>query len=341
MHLDVCGLGNALVDALVVLDEGEVIKRHGLKRGTMHLVNHDRWEEVYAEVKAGKVELHPGGSCANAVSTVALLGGNASFCGLVGEDELGRVYRAKLQETLSGTHLVSRNSVQTGKCLSLVSSVDAERTMLTDLGGTTELLPADLPFEAIEHASWLHITGYLFTGGSVGDAAMEAMDRALHAGTRISLDVGDTFVIDHFRDTVAHVIRRYADAVFLNEEEASHLIGGGDAALALHEVGQWADTVIVKLGKRGSLVRHEGLVYPVEAHAVAAVDTTGAGDAYAGGFLFGLTRGWPIHACGRLASAVAAMTVGQVGGVIRDQEQLRELLPSIAPAALAEVQPLL
>jgi len=334
MHLDVCGLGNALTDALVVLDDREVIARHGLKRGTMHLVSHQRWEEVYGEVKGGGVELHPGGSCANAVSTVALLGGNASFCGLVGEDELGNVYRGKLLETLGQTHLVSRPEVQTGKCLSLVSSQDAERTMLTDLGGTTALLPSDLPFEAIENASWLHITGYLFTGGTVGDAAMEAMDRALHAGTRISLDVGDTFVIDHFRDAIANVIRRYADAVFLNEEEASRLIGGGDAALALHEVGKWADTVVVKLGKRGSLIQHHGEIFPVEALSVAAVDTTGAGDAYAGGFLFGLTRGWPVQACGRLASAVAAMTVGQLGGVIRDRERLRDLLPRVAPNAV-------
>lgn len=333
MHFDVCGLGNALVDALVVLDDADVVARHDLKRGTMHLVSHDRWDGVYAEVRDGSVEMHPGGSCANAVSTVALLGGNATFCGLVGEDDLGGIYRRKLEETLGTSHLVSRSGIQTGKCLSLISSADAERTMLTDLGGTTGLGTGELPFEVIENARWLHITGYLFTGGSIGDAAMEAMDRALHAGTRISLDVGDTFVIDHFSDAIKTVIRRYADAVFLNEDEASRLIGGGDAALALHEVGHWADTVVVKLGKRGSLIRHEGVVYPVEAHPVAAVDTTGAGDAYAGGFLYGLTHGWPIQACGRLASGVAALTVGQIGGVIRDQEKLRGLLPTVSGGA--------
>ena len=333
MHYDVCGLGNALVDALVVLDDAAVISRHDLKRGTMHLVSHDRWERVYGEVRGDSVELHPGGSCANAVSTVALLGGTATFCGLVGQDDLGGVYRKKLEETLGQSCLVSRAGIQTGKCLSLISNVDAERTMLTDLGGTTGLLTQELPFEVIENARWLHITGYLFTGGTVGDAAMEAMDRALHAGTRISLDVGDTFVIDHFAEPIKTIIRRYADAVFLNEDEASRLIGGGDAALALHEVGQWADTVVVKLGKRGSLIRHGGVVYPVEAHPVAAVDTTGAGDAYAGGFLYGLTRGWPIQACGRLASGVAALTVGQVGGVIRDQDKLRGLLPSLSSSA--------
>ena len=327
MQFDVCGLGNALVDALVVLDDADVIARHDLKRGTMHLVSHERWDGVYSEVQGPEVEMHPGGSCANAVSTVAMLGGSATFCGLVGQDALGGVYSKKLTETLGQHHLVSRGGIQTGKCLSLVSTSDAERTMLTDLGGTTGLGTTELPFEVIENANWLHITGYLFTGGSIGDAAMEAMDRALHAGTRISLDVGDTFVIEHFSDAIRTVIRRYADAVFLNEEEASHVIGGGDAALALHEVGKWADTVVVKLGKRGSLIRHEGVVYPVEAKTIHTVDTTGAGDAYAGGFLYGLTRGWPIQACGRLGSSVAALTVGQLGGVIRDREKLRSLLP--------------
>ncbi len=327
MPFDVCGLGNALVDALVVLDDTDVIARHDLKRGTMHLVSHERWDGVYSEVRGPSVQMHPGGSCANAVSTVAMLGGRATFCGLVGRDDLGGVYAKKLQETLGQHHLVSRDGVQTGKCLSLVSSADAERTMLTDLGGTTSLGQSELPFEVIENARWLHITGYLFTGGSIGDAAMEAMDRALHAGTRISLDVGDTFVIEHFSEAIQTVIRRYADVVFLNEEEASTLIGGGDAALALHEVGQWADTVVVKLGRRGSLIRHEGLVYPIEALPVHAVDTTGAGDAYAGGFLYGLARGWPIQACGQLGSAVASMTVGQLGGVVRDRALLRSLLP--------------
>ena len=332
MHFDVCGIGNALLDALVVLDDRELIRSHALKRGTMHLVNHDRWQGVYGELAGQHIEMYPGGSCANAVSTVALLGGKATFCGLLGDDELGGVYERTMNEVLGQTHLVKRNGVQTGKCLSLISSDDAERTMLTDLGGTTTLTNDDIPAGVVENSAWLHVTGYLFTGGSVGDAAMAAMDRAIQAGTRISIDVGDTFVIDHFRDPIAHIIRRYADAVFLNEDEASRLIGGGDAALALHEVGEWADTVVVKLGKRGSLVRHEGVVYPVEAQTVAAVDTTGAGDAYAGGFLYGMTRGWPIQACGRLASAVAALTVGQVGAVIRDRQKLQELLPMVTPA---------
>jgi len=321
MTCDVFGLGNALVDALVVTDDLELVRKHGLQRGTMHLVSDARWRAVYGEVPRDEVELHPGGSGANSVSMVAMLGGKSTFCGLVGADQLGQTYAQRLAEVLGEHHLRTREDVATGKCLSIISRDDAERTMLTDLGGAMELGPTDLPVEAVETATWLHITGYLFTGGQMGEAAMLALERALRAGTRISFDVADAFVIQHCRETVEKVIRDYADVVFMNEEEA-RLLAGTDAADAVHKVGAWTDTAVVKLGKRGSIIKKGETIIPIEAVPVEAVDTTGAGDAYAGGFLYGLARGWELEACGHLASAVAGLTVSQVGGVVRDQQRL-------------------
>jgi len=321
MTCDVFGLGNALVDALVVTDDLELVRKHGLQRGTMHLVSDARWRAVYGEVPRDDVELHPGGSGANSVSMVAMLGGKSTFCGLVGADQLGQTYAQRLAEVLGEHHLRTREDVATGKCLSIISRDDAERTMLTDLGGAMELGPTELPVEAVETATWLHITGYLFTGGQMGEAAMLALERALRAGTRISFDVADAFVIQHCRETVEKVIRDYADVVFMNEEEA-RLLAGTDAADAVHKVGAWTDTAVVKLGKRGSIIKKGETIIPIEAVPVEAVDTTGAGDAYAGGFLYGLARGWELEACGHLASAVAGLTVSQVGGVVRDQQRL-------------------
>ncbi len=321
MTCDVFGLGNALVDALVVTDDLELVRKHGLQRGTMHLVSDARWRAVYGEVPRDEVELHPGGSGANSVSMVAMLGGKSTFCGLVGADQLGQTYAQRLAEVLGEHHLRTREDVATGKCLSIISRDDAERTMLTDLGGAMELGPTELPVEAVETATWLHITGYLFTGGQMGEAAMLALERALRAGTRISFDVADAFVIQHCRETVEKVIRDYADVVFMNEEEA-RLLAGTDAADAVHKVGAWTDTAVVKLGKRGSIIKKGETIIPIEAVPVEAVDTTGAGDAYAGGFLYGLARGWELEACGHLASAVAGLTVSQVGGVVRDQQRL-------------------
>jgi sugar/nucleoside kinase (ribokinase family) len=259
---------------------------------------------------------------------VAMLGGKSTFCGLVGADELGEAYASRLGEILGEHHLRTRGDVATGKCLSIISQDDAERTMLTDLGGAMELAAKELPVEAVETATWLHLTGYLFTGGQMGDAAMLALERAKRAGTSISFDVADAFVIQTCRETVEKVIRDYADVVFMNEEEA-RLLAGTDASDAVHKVSEWTETAVVKLGKRGSIIKRGELVISIDPVPVDAVDTTGAGDAYAGGFLYGLARGWELEACGHLASAVASLTVAQVGGVVRDQKTLREVLATV------------
>lgn len=332
MKYDLCGLGNALVDALVLVDDDSILHRHELRRGTMHLVDDARWQRVFEEVRAGGVELHPGGSCANAICTAALLGARSTFLGMVGQDALGATYGERLAEALGQHELRTNSAVATGKCLSLVSRRDAERTMLTDLGAAMTMRVDDLPNRIIEDSRWLHITGYLFTGGDMPKAAEAALERALLSGTRISFDLGDAFVIQHFRPAVERVIERYADLVFMNEEEA-RLLSGGDAAHALHEVGNHVETVVVKLGRRGSLVKRGDDVIPIEAKIVPAVDTTGAGDAYAGGFLFGLCRGWSLERCGHLASAVAALTVTRVGGVVRDRDALAALVSEVAGAS--------
>ena len=324
MDYELFGLGNALVDALVVVDERELVERHELKRGTMHLVSDERWQAVYGEIRGDDVEMHPGGSCANAVSTAAHLGAVSSFCGLVGTDPLGQTYESRLKDVLGGHHLVTRDNEPTGKCLSLISTADAERTMLTDLGVSMQLSPREVPLEAIGRARWLHVTGYLFTGDTMAEAAIAALDKALQVGTRISVDLGDPFVIQHFRERVDRVIERYADLVFMNEDEAM-MLSGGTPLEALHALERHVETVVLKLGRRGSLVQHQGKLFPVEACLVDAVDTTGAGDAYAGAFLFGLTRGLDPLNCGRIASEVAGLTVAQVGGVVRDIPLLREL----------------
>lgn len=334
MSYDVFGLGNALVDALVVLDDHDIVRRHELHRGTMHLVNDARWQGVFDEVRELDVQMHPGGSCANTVSTVARLGAASTFCGLVGQDVLGDTYGARLAEIFGTHHLVTRAGAPTGKCLSLVSEADAERTMLTDLGAAMELDPGEVPLDAVEASRWLHITGYLFTGGKMADAARAALDRALRVGTKVSLDVGDGFVLEHFREPVQQVLERYVDIVFMNEEEARHM-GDGDPLAGMLAVAQHVGTVVLKVGAKGSLIRHEGTLIPIEAVPVKAVDTTGAGDAYAGGFLYGVVRGWDLARCGRLGSEVAALTVAQVGGVVRDQALLAAAVARVAPGLAA------
>jgi sugar/nucleoside kinase (ribokinase family) len=339
LDVDVFGLGNALVDALVLLDDdAPLLQRHGLWRGTMHLVDDARWHAVFSEVREHATEIHAGGSCANAVSTVSLLGGSGTFAGMVGDDALGATYERRLSEVLGVHHLRVRRGAPTGKCLSLVSRKDAERTMLTDLGTAMDLQPGELAPELPGRAGIFHLTGYLFTGGRMPETARMALDAAREAGVRISFDVADGFVVKGFRPVVDEIIENYASVVFMNEQEA-RLLGDGDPMRALHRIGGRVDTVVLKLGRRGSIVKNGEGIVPVEAVRVHAVDSTGAGDAYAGGFLFGLARGWDPGRCGRLASAAAALTVAQVGGVLRDAERLRRLAAAFETEAAAPPPP--
>jgi sugar/nucleoside kinase (ribokinase family) len=319
--IDVAGLGNALVDALVLLPEDTVLTELGLNRGTMHPVDHSAWESAYATVKELGVEIQSGGSCANSIAVLGLLGAETTFCGQVGDDEFGRLYATRLVEACGRHSLHVADQGNTGKCLSLISTVDAERTLMTDLGAAIALPHIGEFEETIRDARLLHVTGYLFLGGPMRDAAMSALKAAKAAGIPISLDVADPFVIGMVKDLMWEVVRDYADIVFLNQEEAFALTGKKDAQ-ALAEVARHCPTTIVKLGARGSLVCHEGDVFEVPVYPVDAVDTTGAGDCYAAGYLYGWTQGWNPAKSGELGSRIAALTVAQIGAVVRDRDQL-------------------
>lgn len=328
MTLDVAGIGNALVDALVIVEDDGILAELGLVRGTMHPVDHDRWMAAYERLRHHKVAFESGGSCANTVSTVGLLGGRAIYCGHVGDDQMGHMYAKKVTEACGAHALRFTSARATGKCLSIISAGDAERTMLTDLGAATELPDIGDFARHIEQARIVHFEGYTLLGGATHQCALDAMRRAKAAGARVSFDASDPFVVRTVRDHVWEVVEQYTDVVFLNAEEATDLSGGLSPEQAIVHVAEKArvTTVVVKLGARGSLVMHDGQLTEIPVRRVRAVDTTGAGDAYAGGFLFGLVNGWPIEDCGRLASAVAALTVSQVGAVVKDRAALAAVL---------------
>ncbi|MCB9662559.1 MAG: adenosine kinase [Alphaproteobacteria bacterium] len=333
MTYDVAGLGNALMDALVVVDDAEaLLDRLGLVRGTMHPVDHAEWEAVHKEVAHLDVVLESGGSCANTIATVGRLGARAVYRGQVGDDALGQTYADRLADAC-GEHLLRVSSdAPTGKCLSIVSRQDAERTMVTDLGASV-LLPDLGGFADVLRSTRIaHFTGYTLLGGAMEGVVRQALPLARDAGALVSVDVADPFVVGQLRDTLWRVLAAYADVVFLNAEEARALTDRTPehaAETIASEAG--VKTVVVKLGSRGSLVLHDGEAHEIGVRKVEAIDTTGAGDAYAGGFLYGLARGWAPETCGALASAVAAETVAQLGAVVKDGARLRALAAELAP----------
>ncbi|MEZ4315913.1 MAG: adenosine kinase [Myxococcota bacterium] len=331
MAWDIAGIGNALMDALVTIPDDAELAELGLTKGTMHLVDHARWQQVYERVRSNGVTFDSGGSCANTVATAGRLGCRALYCGRVGDDQMGRLYASKMERATGHHALQFTTEAATGKCLSIISASDAERTMLTDLGAAVGLLDLGSFRDALANTKIAHFTGYTFLPGPMQPVLLDAMKFARDNGAIVSLDAADPFVVDTIRDLFWEMLQNYTNLVFLNEEEAQHLTGlpAEEAIDAIAERAK-VDTVVVKLGKRGSLVLANGQKVRIPVHLVEAKDTTGAGDAYAGGFLAGLSRGWDVERCGRLASHVAAITVGQVGATVKDATILGEALRTSA-----------
>jgi sugar/nucleoside kinase (ribokinase family) len=323
--MDVAGLGNALVDALVRIDDESVLEELNLTRGQMHPVDHSRWSEVYARLESLGIEIHPGGSCANTIATLALLGTSSVLCGQVGSDEFGRSYAGQMEATCGAHGIRFSKSGNTGKCLSIISRSDAERTLVTDLGAATGLSGVGDFREHIENSRLLHVTGYLFLGGPMADTAWEAMAVAKAAGVPISIDVADPFVINSVKMEMWRALEDYADLAFLNEEEAYALTGKKDAE-ALVAVANVVHTPVVKLGARGSLILEDNEIIHVGIHKANAIDTTGAGDTYAAGFIHGWLRNWELPRCADLGARLASLTVSQIGAVCRDKQAIAAAL---------------
>lgn len=321
---DVAGLGNALVDALVRIDDAEFLARTGYTRGHMTPVDHVAWEEAFEHVREHGVEIASGGSCANTIAALGLLGAKSIYCGQVGRDAFGHLYARRMEEACGEHALTWTDAAPTGKCLSIVSAADAERTMLTDLGAAVTMDSIE-PFDPfIRQSKILHLTGYLLLGDPMKSRAMEAIAIANQEEIPISLDVADPFVVGVAKDDMWHVIEEFCDVVFLNAEEARALTGL-EPMEALQRLREDVEVVVLKMGGEGSLVARGDEVVRVGVHKVNAVDTTGAGDAYAAGFLYGLVNGWNLQDSAELGSQVAGVTVAQLGAVVRDGSMLKGL----------------
>ncbi len=318
---DAVGLGNAIVDALVRIDDEAVLGEYGFTRGQMTPVGDDRWQEVLARVEGHGVQMASGGSCANTLAAMGLMGSQVRYCGQVGADDFGRLYEKSMLDACGGHALQRTAQHATGKCLSLISTLDAERTMLTDLGAAVHLEGLGTFDEDIRESGILHVTGYLMLGEPMASRCMEAVAVANQAEILVSVDVADPFVVGACHDSLMHLVTEFADVVFLNAEEARAMCGGTPED-ALEQLSEDVAHVVVKLGSEGSLVATGGQVHRIGIHRTEALDTTGAGDAYAAGYLYGLTHGWDPARSGDLGARIASLTVGQVGAVCRDRDAL-------------------
>ncbi len=307
---DVVGVGNAIVDVIAIVDEA-FIDAHRLAKGAMSLIDADRATQLYAAMPAG-IEAS-GGSAANTMAGVASFGGRAAYIGKVRDDQLGEVFRHDIRATgVSYDVPYALDGPPTARCLIQVTP-DAQRTLNTFLGVSSLLSPADVDEQLVASAKLVYCEGYLWDVDIAKQAIRKAIDAGKAAGAKTALTLSDSFCVDRHRDEWLELIESRIDVVFANEHEICSLYQC-DWESAADKIASHVDIACLTRSEHGSVI-----VTPNERVHVAAhpcehlVDTTGAGDLYASGFLYGYTNGFELATCGRLASMAAAEIIGHVG----------------------------
>jgi len=326
MGYDVYGVGNAIMD-LQVQCEDSFLTANGIEKGVMTLTEPERQQTILQALSEHKVHYCSGGSAANTIVGIADMGGKTVYASQTANDAFGQQYLDEFKALGVSTHVQPIDG-DTGTCVVLITP-DAQRTMLTHLGVSVNLNASDLDEEAIAQSEYIYVEGYLFTGPSTKAAALKAIEIAKKVGTKVALTISDPFLIDICRDDFQNLIENAVDLLFCNEQEAKALTGEDNPVDAAHEIHKHVANVALTLGKDGSIVMHQGEVFPVEGVKVEAVDTTGAGDMYAAGVLYGVTHGLTWQQAGRLGSYAAAKVVAQLGARLPQsfsQEEIKRVV---------------
>jgi sugar/nucleoside kinase (ribokinase family) len=320
--LDVVGLGNALVDVLSH-EADSFLSTHGLVKGAMDLVDTDRAELLYDAM--GPATEISGGSAANTMVGVASLGGTSAFIGRVRDDTLGTVFAHDIRAAgVEFAAAAAPGGQPTGRCLIVVTS-DAERTLNTYLGAAAELGPEDVDVEAVAGAQVTYLEGYLWDQPQAKEAFRHAARVAHEAGRRVALTLSDGFCVDRHRADFHELVDREIDILFANEAEICSLYEVDDFDAALQRVNHHCEIAALTRSAKGSLIVRGDEVHVIDAQPVpgGVVDTTGAGDQYAAGFLYGFTHGHDLGTCGRLGAIAAAEVISHLGA--RPEVSLAEL----------------
>jgi sugar/nucleoside kinase (ribokinase family) len=311
-RFDVVGIGNALVDVIAHHDD-TFIHAHGLAKGSMTLIETDRAVSLYKALGTG-IEMS-GGSAANTMTGVASFGSRAAYIGKVADDDLGEVFGHDLHAVgvLFPNKPAAAADAPTGRCL-IVVTPDAQRTMNTFLGMSSLLTPDDVDDAVVAAAKLVYLEGYLWDRPEAKEAYRKAARVAHAAGGQVSLTLSDSFCVDRHRDGFRDLVTGDVDLLFANESELLALYEVDSFAAAVEAVRRDVHVAAVTCGARGSVVISPDEIIEVPAEPVEMViDTTGAGDLYAAGFLHGYTTGLPLARCGELGSIAAAEVISHVG----------------------------
>lgn len=321
----IIGLGNALTDILVRLPDDGILHELGVERGGMYLIDSQQHRQIIDKIGHLPQSIAAGGSAANMASGAAMLGTPTAYIGHIGADATGEVFREYQQRKHIRPLLGISETTPSGKCISLILP-DGERTMLTYLGAALEIGTQQLTPENMAGHKVLFIEGYLLNCPEVIETAMRT---AKAAGTLVALDAANFTVINEFKSYADRLIDSYVDILFANEDEAAALTGADTPEQALEVLALRCETVVVKIGPRGSLIARGAERCRIGTLDARPVDKTGAGDLYAAGFLHGFVKGLSLRQCGEMGAVVSSKSIEVLGAELPD-DTWREITPLIA-----------
>jgi sugar/nucleoside kinase (ribokinase family) len=308
--IDVTSVENALVDLLLRADDAG-LRSIGLKKGVMQLVDSDEQRRVLGALGSNAPEVELGGSAANALRGLATLGARVCYSSVVGPDPYGEAFARRLEE-LRIVNRLQKSSTATGTCLVAVTP-DGERTMNTHLGACRDYRREFVPVEEIRNSRIFFTTGYCWDTANQIEAVEFAISEAVAAGTRVALDVADPFAVHRSRSAFDVLMAKgHVHVLFANAEEARMLVDCQGAAAATR-LCERVEIAVVKDGAGGAYVGSRGEVLHIPVYPTTVVDTTGAGDMFAGGFLYGLVRGHSLEVCGKIGSKLASDVIASMG----------------------------
>ena len=307
---DVVGIGNAIMDFLIEVDDN-ILAELNLPKGQFRGIDNEEMKNIFAKFEKHQFKRVPGGSAANILSGIAMMGGKSVFSGKVGAGETGAYYAQAMQE--SGVEpILAKSNAKTGRLIGFITP-DTERTFACNPGAALEFNKDELPEDQIKNSKILHIEGYLFHKPALFEAAMKAISIAKENNILISMDINDATIVKNNFDTIRSLVKNHVDIVFANEMEAEAFTGKSDPEEAVEALSEFAPIAIVKNGSKGSLIKHNGQIINIPCFKANAIDTTGAGDMYAAGFMYGFCKGYDLKKCGTIGSFAAARVVEQIG----------------------------
>jgi sugar/nucleoside kinase (ribokinase family) len=318
----VLGIGNALIDVLITITDDSVLQKFGLPKGSMTLVDAILSAEIKKETKNNTRNIQTGGSAANTIHGIAKLGGQCGYIGKISDDEFGNFYLEDFKKNQIKTHFYY-SETGTGHATGLISP-DSERTFGTYLGAAMELTAEEMTHEIFKNYGILHIEGYLVQNHALIETAMQI---AKENGLLVSIDMASFNIVAANLDFLHDIIRKYVDIVFANEDEALALTGKKPEE-ALPEMAGMCKIAIIKIGEHGSLIQSGKRVIRINAISAKSIDTTGAGDIYASGFLYALSEDLDLEVAGKIGSLLAGNVVEVMGAKI-PEETWNSLLPEI------------